>query len=334
MKAGVDFHQVVFIDLAASPSYCLLTLFCRSLGATLILNDDKRMNNWDDIRYFLAVARCGNLSSAAKELGVNHSTVSRRIQALEERHGVRLFERLPSGYEMNVAASAIYELALELEAKNQQVSRQLFGQDSRLQGEINLTMPHDIFNYCLSEDLAEFKQLQPRILTNLYVAKGVKNLAAREADVAIRLTPEPPEYLIGKKIAGIQHGIYAPANLDFTKLISVILWSNESSLPAWVQENYPQARIAMRVDDLYSMYAAVKAGVGIARMPCYLPDVMLDTSVKRLRIDVPLSQWGLWVLSHVDLRNTAKVRCCREFLAERLLLRKSLFEGQGSQYNN
>jgi DNA-binding transcriptional LysR family regulator len=78
------------------------------------------MNNWDDIRYFLSVARCGNVSSAAKELGVNHSTVSRRIQALEERHGVRLFERLPSGYEMNVAASSIYELALELETKNQQ----------------------------------------------------------------------------------------------------------------------------------------------------------------------------------------------------------------------
>lgn len=95
---------------------------------------------------------------------------------MEERHGVRLFERLPSGYEMNVAASAIYELALELEAKNQQVFRQLFGQDNRLQGEINLTMPHDIFDYCLAEDLAEFKQLQPDILTNLYVSKGLETL--------------------------------------------------------------------------------------------------------------------------------------------------------------
>ena len=290
------------------------------------------MNNWDDMRYFLSVARCGNLSTAARELGVNHSTVSRRIQGLEERHGVRLFERLPSGYEMNVAASAIYELALELEAKNQQIFRQLYGQDSRLKGEINLTMPHDIFNYCLSEDLAEFKKLQPDILTNLCVAKGIKNLAAREADVAIRLTPEPPEYLIGKKLANIQHGIYANANQDFSKQISVVLWSNESSMPTWVLEHYPHAKIAMRVDDLYSMYAAVKSGMGIARMPCYLPDVILDTSVKRLKIEVPLSQWGLWVLSHADLRNTAKVRCCREYLTQRLSLRKSLFEGQESQF--
>lgn len=289
------------------------------------------MTNWDDIRYFLAVARCGNLSTAAKELGVNHSTVSRRIQALEERHGVRLFERLPSGYEMNVAASAIYELALELEEKNQQVFRQLFGQDSRLQGEINLTMPHDIFNYILSNDLAEFKRIQPDILPNLSVAKGIKNLAAREADVAIRLTPEPPDYLIGKKIATLGHAIYAHTNTDLSKQVSIIAWSNESGLPTWAKEHYPQAKIAMRVDDLYSMYAAVKADVGIARMPCYLPDAIADTSVKRLPINLPTSQWGVWVLSHIDLRNTAKVRCLREFITARLLQRKSLFEGDESR---
>ncbi len=292
------------------------------------------MTNWDDIRYFLSVARCGNLSTAAKELGVNHSTVSRRIQALEERCGVRLFERLPSGYEMNTAASSIYELALELEVKNQKVIRHLFGQDNRLQGELNLTMPHDIFDYCLSKDLAEFKQLQPDILPNLYVTKGVKNLAAREADIAIRLTAKPPEYLIGKKVANLQHGIYAPSNMDLSKQVSIISWGNESTLPTWAKEHYPQAKIAMRVDDLYSMYAAVKAGVGIARMPCYLPDIVGNDSVKRVPIELPLSQWGVWVLSHVDLRNTAKVRCCRTFLTERLEQRKSLFEGKQSLYKN
>ncbi|MFT5706467.1 MAG: DNA-binding transcriptional LysR family regulator [Oceanospirillaceae bacterium] len=233
---------------------------------------------------------------------------------------------------MNVAASAIYELALELEAKNQQVSRQLFGQDSRLQGELNLTMPHDIFDYLLSKDLAQFKQLQPDILTNLYLAKGVKNLAAREADIAIRLTANPPDYLIGKKVANLQHGLYTHAAMDLSKRVDIIAWSTEYSLPAWAQEHFPQAKIAMRVDDLYSMYAAVKAGIGIARMPCYLPDTIGEGEVKRLPISLPLSTWGVWVLSHVDLRNTAKVRCCREFLAEQLLRRKPIFEGKESQY--
>jgi DNA-binding transcriptional LysR family regulator len=288
------------------------------------------MTNWDDIRYFLAVARCGNVSGAAKALSVNHSTVSRRIQALEESHGVRLFERLPSGYEMNEAGSSIYELALELEDKNQQVNRQLFGQDKRLQGEINLTMPHDVFDYCLAESLAEFKRTHPDILLNLFVSKGIKNLAAREADVAIRLSPEPPEYLIGKQVAQLQHGIYGKTNQQNTR--SIICWSGENELPNWAREHFPGAEIAVRVDDLHSMYAAVESGLGIARMPCYLPDVIKNPSVKRLPIDVPRSKWGVWVLSHVDLRHTARVRACRDFFATRLAEKKPLFEGEQSQY--
>jgi len=290
------------------------------------------MSNWDDIRYFLAVARCGNLTAAAKELGVNHSTVSRRIQALESQHGVRLFERLPSGYEMNIAASSIYELALDLEAKNQQVHRHLFGQDNRLQGEINLTMPHDIFDYCLSNDLSEFKLLQPDILLNLFVSKGVRNLAAREADVAIRLTPEPPEYLIGRKIASLQHGIYANTNMELTGQVPIIVWSGEKTVPLWAKEFFPKARVAMRVDDLYTMYSAVKAGVGVARMPCYLPDTIQSLSILRLPFELPISKWGIWILSHADLRNTAKVKCCRDFISERLMQRKSLFEGKNSHF--
>jgi len=290
------------------------------------------MNNWDDIRYFLAVARSGNVTGAAKALGVNHSTVSRRIQALEERHGVRLFDRVSSGYEMNAAASEIYDLAIELEVKNQQVFRQLFGQDNRLQGEINLTMPHDIFDYCLTESLSSFKNLHPDILLNLFVSKGLKNLAAREADVAVRLTPKPPEYLIGKKVATLQHGLYVNNQIDLSKEVSVITWTNEGSLPMWAKQSFPNAKISMRVDDLYSMYSAVKAGLGIAKMPCYLPDSLSDPKVKRMNVEIAPSDWGLWVLSHVDLRHTARVRCCREYIYKQLLVQKPVFEGLMSNY--
>jgi len=288
------------------------------------------MNDWDDIRYFLAVARCGNVTSAAKMLGVNHSTVSRRIRALEEKHGVRLFERIPTGYEMTDSAADIYELAIEIESKNSQVSRQLFGQDSRLQGKINITMPHDILEYCLIEQLAEFRAFQPNIHLNLFVAKGLKDMAAREADVAIRLTDNPPDYLIGKKVAALQHGIYGNCLISSSDKQPIIVWSGEESLPSWAQEHFPNGEIVMRVDDLYSMYCAVKAGIGIARMPCYLPDVIADEQVERFNIDLPRSTWGVWVLSHIDLRNTARVRCCREFITEKLMEQKALFEGKHS----
>jgi len=291
------------------------------------------MNDWDDIRFFLAVARCGNVTSAAKVLGVNHSTVSRRIRALEEKHGVRLFERIATGYEMTDAGADIYELALELEQKNSQISRHLFGQDNRLQGKINITMPHDILEFCLMDELASFRDLQPEIQLNLFVAKGLKNMATREADVAIRLTSTPPDYLIGKKVASIQHGIYGHEKFSATTgKLPIIVWTDEDILPKWAEEHFSQAEIVMQVDDLYSMYCAVKAGIGIARMPCYLPDVIANNQVKRLKINIARSTWGIWVLSHIDLRNTAKVRCCREFLSAKLKQKKALFEGEHSRY--
>jgi len=296
------------------------------------------MNDWDDIRYFLEVARSGNVTSAAKVLGVNHSTVSRRIRTLEEKHGVRLFERIPTGYEMTTAASAIYELALELESTNQQVTRQLFGQDSRLEGEVTLTMPHDILDYCLIDELAQFREAYPDIQLNLLVAKGLKNLAAREADVAIRLTPEPPDYLIGKEIAKLQHGIYVNSKINYPNKTPLVVWSDEITLPDWAESNFSNAEIAMRVDDLYSMYSAVKAGIGVACMPCYMPDVLAnaqtnaDADIKRLPIKLPISTWGIWVLSHIDLRHTARVRHCREFLVDRLELRKGLYAGELSEF--
>ena len=290
------------------------------------------MNDWDDIRYFLAIARSGNVTAASKVLGVNHSTVSRRIRALEEKYGVRLFERIQSGYEMTVAATGIFELALDLESKNQQVSRLLFGQDSLLAGEINLTMPHDIFEFCLSGALSVFRELQPGIVLNLSVSKGLRNLAAREADVAIRLTNAPPDYLIGKRVAQLQHGIYVNPKSILHDRTPIIVWIGETDIPSWAQDEFPNAEIVLRVDDLFSMYCAVKAGIGLARIPCYLPDSIQDEQVKRLNIDIPKSSWGIWVLSHVDLRGTARVRCCREFLIEKLTQNKNLFEGDNSVY--
>ncbi len=298
------------------------------------------MSNWDDIRFFLAVAREGSLSAAAKALGVNHSTVSRRIAGLEQNHGVQLFNRVRDGYEMSEAAYGVYEQAQAIEVQNQQLSRTLFGQDSRLEGPINLTMPHDIFEYCLAEELAAFQKNHPGIQLDLTVTKGVRNLASREADIAIRLTPAPPDYLVGRKVSGLQHGIYGredrvaeyESSLNSSEEeMSLVVWSGQQSIPEWAQAHFPNAKIALAVDDLTTMYAAVKAGFGFARMPCYLPDSLGDKQVKRLPIEVPRSDWSVWVLNHVDLRKTARVQKLREFLLKAFEKKQSLFEGESSK---
>jgi len=228
---------------------------------------------------------------------------------------------------MSDAAYSIYEQALAVETQNQQISRALFAQDSRLSGPINLTMPHDIFEHCLAPHLAQFAQQHPDIKLNLLVTKQVRNLASLEADLAIRLTPAPPEYLVGKKVAQLQHGIYGARDLSVQDNVGLVVWQGETQLPNWAQQHFPKAHIALQVDDLTAMHAAVKAGFGIARMPCYLPDSLGDNSVTRFAIELAQSNWGVWVLNHVDLRKTARVQSLREFLIAALQQKQHLFEG-------
>lgn len=288
------------------------------------------MNNWDDIRYFLAVTRSGSVSGAARVLGVNHSTVTRRIQSFEAKHGVELFIRQRDGYEMTEAAYTILEQAQQMEEQSQQLSRTLFGRDSRLEGPISLTMTHDVFEYCLADDLAQFQLQHPAMDLNLIVNPGLRNLNNREADLAIRLTQSPPDYLVGHEVAGLRHGIYASRKLSLDEPVGVVLWRDQEDRPAWVEEHFPGARIALRVDTLTSMYAAVRAGFGVARMHCYLPDSLEHDDVMKLPVHLPLSDWSVWVLSHTDLRKTRRVQRCREFLLERLEKKRGLFEGERS----
>lgn len=289
------------------------------------------MNDWDDLRYILEVARTGSVSGAAQRLGVNHSTVSRRINAYENKHDVRLFERLPQGYEMTQAAENIYQYALEIEERTLLVERSLFGRDTRLQGRLCVTAFYEMANL-LMPHFGEFRQAYPEIDLELFVTKEIRDLAAREADVAIRGTPNPPETLVGKKIADSVSGIYTSEAYEScrTQRHAVVLWRDETAPPAWVTTHFPDAAVALRVDDVVTMREAVKQGLGIARMPCWIAD--RDPRLLRMALDATENPWGIWVLVHADLRSTARVRVMRDFLIEKLALYQGLIEGRQSTY--
>lgn len=289
------------------------------------------MHSWDDFRYFYAVASHGSFSVAARQLGVNHSTVARRIQVLEERHGVRLFERTRSGYALTEAGASIYDIIEDVHNNTLRASRVMLGQDARLEGSIKLTMPHDLFEACMVEPLKTFCDAYPAIELKLSVTAGLRDLANREADIAVRLTPKPPDYLVGKCITQIQHGLYMRHDLNLDGETPIVIWGGDTHMPSWATETFQQARIALQVDDLASMHAAVRAGYGVARMPCFFADSLQDPQVVRLRVDQPLSDWGVWVLSHVDLRNTARINHCKAFLSEALTELIPLFRGELSQ---
>lgn len=286
------------------------------------------MKDWNDLRFFLEVARTGSVSAAAQRLGVNHSTVSRRISSLEEEQGVRLFDRVQSGYLLTEAAEPIYQKALEIESHHHAVDRLLFAGDQRLSGTLTVTMPHDLANHCVIPHLERFTHQYPAVELKLVVSAGLRDLAAREADIAVRLTPAPPDFLVGKKVADLRHGIYCARHYHTgTGPTHVICWNGETELPAWAKQHFPDARIVLKVDDLASMYAAVKAGIGLARMPCYLPDTLADHNIRKLDLPLVPSTWGVWILHHADLRETARVRAGKEFLTDILRNQRAYFEG-------
>ncbi len=296
--------------------------------------------NWDDLRIFLALSREGTLSAAGKALAVKHSTISRRIKAFEESLGSRLFERLAEGYVLTQAGENLLEHALIMEEQAQAVNRKAFGLDAQLQGQLNLTGPQDVLNRLLVPHISTFQQTYPAIDLQLISTGGLVDMAAREADIALRLTEKPADYLIGKKVLPLRHGIYASKeyleqqveqNLGNDRdKHQLIQWRQDSKDAEWVKQHFPNAKTVMRVDDAATMVACVQNHLGLARLACFMAEEVPGL----YRLDLPLtpSTWGVWVLSHADLRSTARVRAGREFLVDILQQQRSLIEGLDSNY--
>lgn len=296
--------------------------------------------NWDDLRIFLALSREGTLSAAGKALAVKHSTISRRIKAFEESLGSRLFERLSEGFVLTQAGENLLEHALIMEEQAQAVDRKAFGLDAQLQGQLNLTGPHDLLSRLLVPHIATFKQTYPAIDLQLISTAGLVDMAAREADVALRLTEKPADYLIGKKVLPLRHGIYASKEYlekhaatlkeKGSSKHQLIQWRRDNKDPEWVKQHFPNAETSMRVDDSATMVSCVINHLGLARMACFMGDNI--SGVYRLDLPLTPSTWGVWVLSHADLRSTARVRAGREFLVDILLQQRRLIEGLDSNY--
>lgn len=288
--------------------------------------------NWDDLRFFLALAREGSVSGAGRALGVKHTTVARHIQALEDRLDTRLFDRSPDGYAMTQAAENIFNRAVEIEALTQSVDREAFGMDAQLAGPLSLTASKIVSERLIIPQLGTFTSAFPNINLRLVTTTVLTNLAARDADVAVRMTPKPPDYLIGRDVMPLQYGIYGtPKTLkNLSGSVDVILFEGDDEFPIWVTDNFRNPRVVIRTDTVSSMAIATRNHIGVSRMPCFIGDS--DTRLRRLDVQLQPSDWRVWILSHVDLRATARVRVCRDFLFEIIEQQRPLIQGENSRY--
>ncbi len=295
------------------------------------------MTNWDDLKFFLALARHRSVRSAAASIGVSHSTVARRIAELEAQMNVRLFDRTAEGYAPTAAGEEMIEAAEKVEEEVAGIERRVLGTDAKLSGEIRVTMPNVVAEGLLMPDFVRFGRTYPDIDLNIITSYDFADLDRREADVAIRFVrigQSPPEHLIGRRIACFHSAAYATREyLDSVTLeedpdsARWIGWGEREAFPAWVKGSaFPKTPARDRINDVMIQYQAARNGMGLAILPCFLgdPDPLLD----RVGLQPPKPNFDIWLLSHPDLRETARLRVFRDFIADAVAGRRDLIEGR------
>ncbi len=295
---------------------------------------------WDDLEVVLAIARAGSLSGAARTLGVNHSTVFRRLGTIEARLGVRLFERMASGYLPTEAGQQVARAGERMDEEVVGLSRSLIGGDLQLRGRLRVTAPSGLALNRLIPHLSDFGRRYPEIELDLVITNSNLDLKQREADVAIRNTPQPPEAMLGRQVCELAIGIYAAEDYwaahghrPLQQQAWLLPGQGLEQIPAarWLEEHYPQVRVAFRCSSLLGLYEAARAGSGLAPLPCYLGDP--EPGLRRVLDPLPELSSQLWLLSHPDLRGTARVRVFVDFLHQRLVAERDLFEGRWKSSN-
>jgi len=287
--------------------------------------------NWDDLRLFLAVARSGSISSGARQLDLQHSTLSRRMRKLEQDLGVRLFDKVPSGYVLTTAGENLMKTASCIEREVLLVDGVLSGKDLKPSGPLRVTAIDNMATTVLMPMFAEFSRRHPEVTLHLMVSNTDASLAQREADVAIRLTNTPPETLIGKRIVTVSSAIYG--SKDYIEQLREDAgephWLGVECCTfhkSWTKQACGDHPHRFYVDDTLLTQAALREGMGVSILPCFMGDP--DPALARYAEPRPEWDLGLWILLHPDLKRTTRVLAFREHMAESMKAQSDLFAGR------
>ena len=292
--------------------------------------------DWNDFRLALAISRAGSLKGAARELGNDHSTIFRWLNALEAKLQVQLFDRNGGVYTPTDAGDRMLLAAERMEMEALALDREITGRDTRLSGNLRITCSESLAYRILNDLLAEFRRRHEGITVELLVDNRQLDLLRREADIAIRATRPIEGDLFGRQIAETAWALYAspryladhphPLRAPFTGH-SFIGWDMAAVAAAarWLTDTASNEQIVYRSSSLINQMMAVKAGIGMALLPCYLGDQEEDIT----SVSVPEATLTreLWLITHRDLRSTARVRAFFDVIGQGLIARRQLLEG-------
>ena len=292
---------------------------------------------WDDFRLIKAIAEARSLPAAAELIGLNHSTVFRRLGQIEENLGTRLFERHRSGYVPTPAGEEMAVLAERLETDIAGFTRRLAGREILPAGELRVTTNDTLLVELLTPLFAAFMRQCPDIKLDVLLGNQALNLSKRDADVAIRATDNPPENLIGRRAAKIGWALYgrsadfpdtapqAEESLRERSWISLGDQFGAFKVVQHVQKTVPAERVIYKINTVLGLTEAVEAGIGIGFLPCFIADKR--PALRRLGPPQAGYAADLWLLTHPDLRHSPRVRLFLDFMAQELARLRPLMEG-------
>jgi DNA-binding transcriptional LysR family regulator len=281
--------------------------------------------DWNDYRYFLAIQRTGTLAGAARELKVDHTTVGRRLTALERALGAKLFTRSPEGFRLTDAGARIVPAAERIEREAQALEHELAGTDQRPAGTVRLTCSEAFAGFLLPR-LGELRVRYPDIDVQLLTTNAVVDLVRGEADLAIRIAPTTQDQLVMRKLADGGWTLFAsaeyvtkrgaPASAENLAGHDVVAFAEHmSNVPGalWLTAHGAGANVVLRCNSISSVRFAVLAGLGLSVLPCFLCDS--EPQLKRLTPRV-LGGREISLVLHPDLQRVARVRAVADFLVE------------------
>ncbi|MGZ3350562.1 MAG: LysR family transcriptional regulator [Xanthobacteraceae bacterium] len=297
------------------------------------------MLSWDDFRYVKAIAEARSLAGAADALAVNHSTVFRRLAQIEQQLGSRLFERGRAGYALTACGEQMVELAERMGEEIIGFERRVTGQDLRPSGELRVTTNDVLLLYLLNDVLVGFRRAYPEIVLDVVVSNQRLNLSKRDADVAVRATYHNPDPLAGAKVARIAWAVFGAAALAGEPFDPArdarhhdwIAFADATSIARamkWLKDHADEKRIVYKINTMIGLAQAAAGGAGLALLPCYVGAAVPGLA----QLSPPLRELEgeLWLLTHPDLRNTARVRAFLDFCADEIARRRKIIEGPNS----
>lgn len=282
--------------------------------------------NWDDLRFVLAVADEGSVSAAARRLRVNHATVLRRIAAYEDAIGLPIFDKTPRGYTVPAPVLRVIEAAREVDRAVQAVDRVLRGTAAPLAGEVRVTSTDSLCQHVLAPVVTRLRAESPELRVELICSNAHIDLGRNHADITVRPALSLPDDLVGEVAGRLGFGLYRGRGRETADWLGMAGQIARSRPGRWIDESVPADRIVARADSFLVLRELAAEGLGMAILPAFLGNE--DARLERGTDALPDLSVDLWVASHTDLAAIPRIAVVRHSLAQALSEQGARLSGQ------